>query len=584
MNYGSYTLVSELGRGGMGVVHKAQHTVLGTPACVKLLLPEFTRHAEVVARFVNEARAASGMSHDNIVRVLDCNQGPDGVWFIVLEYLEGLPLSKWIRGAVAAHVAPRIEAGGVVGAVTPAQIVRVLVQAANALHTAHEHASERISGIVHRDVKPDNIFLVVRKIGGRANDLHVVLLDFGIAKLRDARGEELTRTGATIGTPSYMAPEQLANSKVVDRRADVYALGVILYEMLTGGWLPWSDENNETPAPAVIYQRQTSEPPPDPRTKNPTVSAALAQVVRRALACDPRERWASALEFARALAEAVKADGVEPAGAEILRKYAEDLWDPADPMFGHRLATPPISLADPALWSPPLSAVSIVGSHVVRPAGQEAGATQSLRPPPPGVPSTTLGSSAAQSVRVAAVPRRSRRALYSALGAVAAAGGLAVVAAIALGGEPTKPGGSGAATAPGMGAPLVDAAVPAMTSVAILTEPVGAAVFIDDELAGTSPVKVALTAGRAVRVRAEHAGHSSTEERHVVGDRAETVRLALAPVVDAAPPIDAGADAATVTRPGRPRPPGRETPSGTKPNETPPAGSGSGFDPENIAQ
>jgi serine/threonine protein kinase len=573
-SYGSYTLGDELGRGGMGVVYKARHNVLGKPACVKLLLPEFTRHAEVVTRFVNEAKAAASLDHPNIVDVLDCNQAPDGVWFIVLEFLEGMPLSKWL----ARQGAP----------VAPATACRILVQAANALHTAHDHVSETVAGIVHRDVKPDNIFLVARHVGKRTNDLHVVLHDFGIAKLLEHHAEGMTRTGATIGTPAYMAPEQLANSKVVDRRADVYALGVVLYELLTGGWRPWSDANNETPAPSEIYRRQTCEAPPDPRQRNPALSAGLAYVVRRALACDPRERWPSAAEFARALAEAVPADGINPSGAELLRVYAEELWDPNDPMLGQRLAVPPISAVDEGLWRPPVSAISIITSSNgigIRAAGDVQG-TRDLRPqmPPPGaVPSTTLGASAAQSVPGAMSQRRSRVPLFAVLGGVVVAGGVAV-ALLASDGTNDKRGPGATAGESPAAAALIDAAPSHLTSVAVLTDPVGAAVFVDDELVGTSPTKVELAAGRRVRVRAELSGFPSTESEHVVGDRAETVRLTFTAQVEAAVAVDAGADAAATAR-GRSR--SRGTPRGKEVGSA--SGSGSakatgGFDPENIAQ
>ena len=571
--YGSYTIVEELGRGGMGVVHKARHSVLGKPACVKLLLPEFTRHAEVVARFVNEAKAAASLDHPNIVDVLDCNQAPDGVWFIVLEYLEGLPLSKWL----ARHGAP----------VPPAIACRILVQAANALHTAHDHVSETIAGIVHRDVKPDNIFLVNRTVGRRTNDLHVVLLDFGIAKLLEHHADGMTRTGATIGTPAYMAPEQLANSKVVDRRADVYALGVVLYELLTGGWRPWSDANNETPAPSEIYRRQTCEPPPDPRHRNPAVSAGLANVVRRALACDPRERWSSAAELARALAEAVPADGVNPSGAELLRVYAEELWDPHDPLFGQRLAQPPVSAVDEVLWKPPMSAVSIVTSStgVGFRAVEEPHPTRDLGPatPPAGaLSSTTLGSSAAQSAPGAIQQRRSLSSSLAALSGAVIVGGIAV-AIVAAGRSDNRSAAPNTGSLAASDVASRDAAPVRMTPVAVLTEPVGAAVFVDDELVGTSPTKVDLAVGRTVKVRAELGGFSSTETDHTVGERAETVRLAFSSAVSASVPVDAGVDAPTTAR-GRTR---RHNQAGD--GQASSKGSGSArapvaFDPENIAQ
>lgn len=216
--YGSYVIGEVIGEGGMGVVYKAQHAVLKKPACVKRLLSQFTRSPEIVTRFVNEAVAASGLEHPNIVQVYDCAQSADGDWFIALEFLKGVPLSKWIRGETAHGVAVRKEYQGY--PIAPAQICRILVQAASALHKAHTYVGENVAGIIHRDVKPDNIFLVRGGEGPDANDLHVKLLDFGIAKLRDPEGEGMTRMGAIIGTPSYMAPEQLVNSKLVDPRAD----------------------------------------------------------------------------------------------------------------------------------------------------------------------------------------------------------------------------------------------------------------------------------------------------------------------------------------------------------------------------
>lgn len=570
--YGSFTLGEEIGRGGMGAVYKAVHTVLKKPACVKLLLSQFTRHPEIVTRFVNEAVSASGLDHPNIIEVLDCNKGPDGVWFMALEYLKGVPLSRWIRGETAHGVAPRKEHLGY--PIAPAQICRILVQAASALQKAHTHVGENIAGIVHRDVKPDNIFLVCGGgVGIEAHDLLVKLLDFGIAKLRDPGGEGMTRMGAIIGTPAYMAPEQLVNSKLVDPRADIYALGIILYEMLTGGWIPWYNADGKTPEPGDIYHRQVTEPAPDPRVLNPHVSPELAQFVAKSLACDPRQRPSSAQEWARTLAELIHADGIYPGGREILRRFAPDLYDHDDPMFGHRLTAAPVTRPDEAVWQPPVSAVSV--------------ATASLRPPPPAAPSTTLGSSAAQSVPSAAPTRQSRTRVYASVGAVIAAGGIAVAAVSFAGG--------GVSTAPASKADVTVAdAAPTMTttSLAVLTDPVGAAVFVDDELVGTSPVKVLLAPGRSVKVRAELVDHTAAETIHVVGDHAETVRLRLERPIDAAMPVDAGVDAPRDTsRTGTDRRLGRGkrvrtgTGAGTGTGSTGSAsGDGKPFDPESISR
>jgi len=569
MKYGSYVLGEEIGRGGMGVVYKAQHAVLKKAAVVKLLLSDFTRHPEIVKRFVNEAVAASGLEHPNIVKVLDCEQSADGVWFIALEFLKGVPLSKWIRGETAHGVAARKEHLG--SPIAPSQICRILVQAASALHKAHTHNADGIAGIVHRDVKPDNIFLVCGGGEGiEAHDLMVKLLDFGIAKLGDPGGEGMTRMGAIIGTPSYMAPEQLVNSKLVDPRADVYALGIVLFEMLTGGWTPWYKADGTPEESGDIYHRQVTEPPPDPRSLNPHVSADMARFVARSLACDPRQRPGSALEWARMLAELIQSDGVQPGGREILRRFAPDLYDHNDTMFGHRLSAEPVTRPDEPAWQPPQSAVSI--------------ATASLRPPPPPAPSTTLGTSAAQSVPVHVPTRRSRKGLYAALGAIVVAGGITVGAATLGGGRASD---SVASDVPPSANPTVAAPI---ISVAVLTDPVGAAVFVDDELVGTSPTKVQLTRGRAVRVRAELAGHVASEIDHVVGDRAETVRLSLAPPIDAAPPVDAGVDAAPTARGGdKGRRPGggRKPPTGAGTGSAA-SGTGTGtansFDPEGIAR
>lgn len=571
MKYGSYVIGEVIGEGGMGVVYKAQHAVLKKPACVKRLLSQFTRSPEIVTRFVNEAVAASGLEHPNIVQVYDCAQSADGHWFIALEFLKGVPLSKWIRGETAHGVAVRKEHQGY--PIAPAQICRILVQAASALHKAHTYVGENVAGIIHRDVKPDNIYLVRGGDGPEANDLQVKLLDFGIAKLRDPEGEGITRMGAIIGTPSYMAPEQLVNSKLVDPRADLYALGIVLYEMLTGGWIPWYSADGSRAEPGDIYHRQVTEPPPDPRAVNPAVSPAFAQFLARSLACDPRQRFASALEWARALAEVIPEDGAHPGGREILRRFAPDLYDHNDPLFGRRLSAEPVTRPDEPGWQPPVSAVSV--------------ATASLRPPPPpSAPSTTLGDSAAQSVPLQTPPRKSRAGLYTALGAVVAVVGIVIGAVSLSGGGTSNPAAKDTAAIP----EPADVSPTVTTSVAVLTAPVGAAVFVDDELVGTSPTKVQLAPGRSVQVRAELAGHESAETTHVVGERAETVRLTLAPPIDAAVPIDAGVDAApatTRTGSGR-RPGGRRTPGSDGASAAGSSGTGAAttnsFDPEGIAR
>ncbi|HEX4422373.1 MAG TPA: protein kinase, partial [Kofleriaceae bacterium] len=207
---GQYRITGTLGVGGMGVVYKAEHTLLGRAAAVKILLPEFSGNQEVVTRFFNEARAAAAIRHPGIVEIYDFGWHTDGSAYLVMEYLRGESL------------AARIKHGGI--AAGSAMIIAR--QIAGALAVAHR------SGIVHRDLKPENLFLEpdVDVAGGE----RVKLLDFGIAKLAaDSDQHRMTRPGAVLGTPTYMAPEQ-CRGEPVDHRADLYSLGCIMFELCTG--------------------------------------------------------------------------------------------------------------------------------------------------------------------------------------------------------------------------------------------------------------------------------------------------------------------------------------------------------------
>ena len=206
---GQYRVTGLLGKGGMGVVYAAQHTLLGRPAAVKVLLPRLSDDQGIVTRFFNEARAATAIQHPGIVEVYDFGWTSEGAAFIVMEHLRGETLrDRRKRGPMPWHLA-----------------LTVTRQIAGALAAAHA------KGIVHRDLKPDNIFLVPdpEVPGGE----RIKLLDFGIAKLADLpTGTSMTRTGAVMGTPTYMAPEQ-CRGVAVDSRADLYSLGCILFELLS---------------------------------------------------------------------------------------------------------------------------------------------------------------------------------------------------------------------------------------------------------------------------------------------------------------------------------------------------------------
>ena len=266
-----------LGDGGMGAVYLAEHVVLGRRAAIKVLHPHITGNAEIVQRFINEAIGAASLNHRNIIHVLDCGQLPgSGAWYIALEFLDGESLGSFLD-----------RQGGPVELAT---ILHIMVEACNGLHAAHER------NYVHRDVKPDNLYLT------RTDDdpVRVVVLDFGIAKLNQPAQGVATRSNVVMGTPAYMAPEQLRDSKDVDRLADVFALGVILYEMLTGT-RPWG---STTSLYDIIAQHAQMRSPPDPRDRNAAVPASVAAVVMRAMEPDPDRRLSSAKDLGWALAEA----------------------------------------------------------------------------------------------------------------------------------------------------------------------------------------------------------------------------------------------------------------------------------------
>src|SRR5688500_480197 len=248
---GQYRAISLLGEGGMGAVYRGEHVVLGRQAAIKVLLPHIARDSSLVQRFINEARIASMMNHRNVVNVLDCGMfatpmSPEQQWYIALEFLEGKSLGRFIE-----------EYRG--KPIDIATIIHVIGEAANGLHAAHERHQ-----LVHRDVKPDNLYLTPTD----DDPLRVKILDFGIAKLREqyASGVQ-TRSQVAMGTPAYAAPEQLRESKDVDARADVWALGVITHEMLTGV-RPWGET---TSVYEIIAHHSQLKVAPDPRSFRPDI-------------------------------------------------------------------------------------------------------------------------------------------------------------------------------------------------------------------------------------------------------------------------------------------------------------------------
>jgi serine/threonine-protein kinase len=271
---GHYRLVRPLGTGGMGTVYLAEQTRIGAKVALKVLHPHLSRDESLRARFYAEARAVNLVGHPHIVHIFDIAEAPGGIHYFVMEYLEGTPLSKLPRP------------------MAPEQMVRLLAQACEALDAAHR------CGVVHRDLKPDNLFVVQRT--GEEPSLKV--LDFGVAKARRGQpGEDLTAVGLVLGTPAYMPPEQWAGQQV-DGRADIYALGVTAY-LLSTGRLPFA---RGQVAEMVLSHGPMPGPVP-PHVLNLQVPRALSEAILRALARYPEDRYPTALDFKRALLAAAEA-------------------------------------------------------------------------------------------------------------------------------------------------------------------------------------------------------------------------------------------------------------------------------------
>ncbi len=258
---GNYKLIRQLGAGGMGVVYAAEHELMGKQAAVKLLLPELSANQEIVGRFFNEAKAATRIQHPGIVDVYDFGYHVKGNAYIVMEFLQGESLTDLLKKGLGFG-----------------RVVDIAWQLASALGAAHK------SGIVHRDVKPDNIFVVpdpATPTGDR-----VKVLDFGIAKLTsDDNVSMKTRTGTVMGTPVYMSPEQCRGSGEIDHRSDIYAMGCIMYEMACGQ--PPFVRNGF----GELITAHIIEEPEMVSSINPSVPGAFEAIVMKTLEKEPSARF-----------------------------------------------------------------------------------------------------------------------------------------------------------------------------------------------------------------------------------------------------------------------------------------------------
>ena len=271
----TYAVERLLGEGGMGRVYLAQHKRIAQKrVAIKVLHGDLATNPQVLARFQREAESAAVISHPNVVTVLDVDVTPRGMPYMVCEFLEGIDLADHLK---------EVQRLDVVDAVS---ITRQLCQGLGAAHAR---------GVIHRDLKPPNIFLVGDFSKGTPAHLFAKVLDFGLSRFHGGEGEQnLTKTGIIMGTPSYMAPEQ-ARGQRVDHRADVYGLGTILYTVLTGR----APFQGETPQ-AIILALLNSEPP-RPRSLVPTIPPHLELVIERAMARNPDERYPDMAAFEQAL-------------------------------------------------------------------------------------------------------------------------------------------------------------------------------------------------------------------------------------------------------------------------------------------
>ncbi len=294
---GNYRILASLGQGGMARVYRAYQESLDREVAVKVLPPWYAADRNFVERFNLEAKLVARLSHPNIVTVHDASE-QNGHLYIVMQLVDGGTLK---------HRLDQLHVQGY--AMNAIEAVPIFVQLANALNYAHEQ------GVVHRDVKPVNVLM---DRSGRP-----ILSDFGIAKVLASTKDSLTRPGAGVGTPEYMSPEQCLGG-AVDGRADIYALGAMLFEVLTGQ-TPFLGENYPALAHSHIY-----ETPPRPTTLNPAISPMLEQIILTALMKNPLQRY----QYASDMAEALELTQPRFSTGHHVAVYAQPFTTPATPLNG----------------------------------------------------------------------------------------------------------------------------------------------------------------------------------------------------------------------------------------------------------
>ncbi len=400
---GKYVVERVLGEGGMGRVVAARQTELGRRVALKCLLSRHAQNPELVARFLREGRAQSQLQSEHVTKVFDVARTGDGSPYLVMELLDG------------EDVAARIQHGPL----PVADAVDIVLQASEAVAEAHS------LGIVHRDLKPANLFLAKRRDGRTV----VKVLDFGIAKIGESADASLTKTATAIGSAVYMSPEQLRSARVVDARTDVWALGVILFELLTGE-LPFEGDDVPTLSVKIVL-----EEPRTVQSLKPEVPAELADLVARCLRKDPADRMGSVAELATALAPfasersrgvvatidalATAREGVSATSTAVSGGGVRATMTTAPTMLGEAATTAPqravpgrsravlflvstILLLGALLLFRRASTPSIASGNAIEPPGIER--EESAPPSPSTSPSTSSSSSSTGSPAAALAP------------------------------------------------------------------------------------------------------------------------------------------------------------------------------------
>jgi serine/threonine-protein kinase len=457
---GNYLVTQKLGEGGMGAVYLAEHPSIGKKVALKVLHSEFSSNQEVAARFFHEAKAVNDIGHPNIVDIVDfgiiqAGPGREQLVYFIMEYLAGMTLSQVIHSE-----AP----------LPPERALTIGLQVADALSASHK------CGIVHRDLKPDNIILVQR---GRERDF-VKLLDFGIAKLTggSAMGSHRTRTGIVMGTPAYMSPEQCEGRDTVDLRTDVYALGIVIYEMLTGR-VPFLGEGYGE----ILVQHLTQRPAPVSQFR--MLPAHVEVVVMKALEKRADMRYPTMDEFMRAMSDPV---GYVEANGGVTGFLQRQLMPSNAPL-------PPSVRLTPAPLTPPPG--TLIAPNLATPAP------------------TTLGSAAGQ----VHTPRGKTGLIVAGVAVVSIAVGMI----IAVAGRSKVPDvgtgpmvasndpGSDKGAAANPGSTMVDAAI-------AVADPGSAPVKLDSGITPTfgseTPVDAATAGTEPSRTHETHETHEGAEASH----------------------------------------------------------------------